>query len=214
MPPSNNGSLQDAGSGAPLPASPKPPPLPEPREGPRTPDPAPAPEGAPRHPAGNMTCPRCKNEIPPGAAYCPRCCGPAPGMPPAPDPAPPAANTLPGTFAWLLALLPLAMWMAILLLGSAIVPDDVPDETADAVADALFWAGALISFGVNWFLLRKEGELLGPIRRREEMGSFMRFGIFCPPVYLCARAAKIDKNLGPAITGTILWFFWWMVVLA
>lgn len=159
-----------------------------------------------------MNCPHCQKEIPSGAAYCPRCGGPAAGIPP--GPASPESVSLPATFAWLLALLPLIMWMVLVLLNLATLPEDVSDETAEAVADTLFWIGAFLSFAVNFFFLRKEGELLAQIRRLGEMRTFMRFGIFCPPVYLCARAAKIDKNLAPAIVGSILVFFWWLIVLA
>ncbi len=177
-------------------------------------NPAPGPETAEdaRHPAGTES--RCKNALPPCVAFCPRCGGSLHGIPPLRDSAPPAADSLPATFAWLLAFLPLILWMLLVLLEVAILPVDIPDETLEGFERVLFWIAALLSFAVNDFLLRKEGELLAQIRRRDEMLAFMHYGIFCPPVYLCARAAKIDKNLAPAIVGTILGFFWWLIVLS
>ena len=146
-----------------------------------------------------MNCPYCNNEVPPGVSNGPSCNGPISGNPVVNNSALVLPIALSSKFAWILALLPDIMWMALILLGVGILPDDVSDETAATVSTVLFWIGVFLSFGLNYHLLEKDGKLLAGEGRCDEMHTFRRVGIVLPLVYLCARAAKIDNNWAYAI---------------
>ena len=161
-----------------------------------------------------MNCPYCNNEVPVGSTHCPSCGGSVANNAPASISASPVKSSIPTTYAWILALLPIIMWMALILIQVGILSDDVSDDTADTLATVVFWIGAFLSFGLNYHLLQRDEKLLAGDPRCEEMRTFRRIGIFFPPVYLCVRAAKIDNHWAYAIVGSILGFLWWLIVLA
>ena len=91
-----------------------------------------------------------------------------------------------------------------------IYPDE--GEPSKSVISAIGTLGDLVIiayFAVNVFFLHKEEKLLAAASRRDEMLLFMRIGMFFSPVYLIARAVKIDKKWAYAVVGTLSAIYWW-----
>lgn len=150
-----------------------------------------------------MNCPYCDNEVPPGVTNCPNCNGPISGNPAVNNPAPVLAVSLSSNYAWILALLPLG---AELLLGLLIAMAEPSTEEGAGVIGIIV---LLAYLGLNFVFLHQDEKLLATANRRDEMLLFMRTGLFFAPVYLVARAAKIDKNWAYAIVGSLTGLYWW-----
>ena len=155
-----------------------------------------------------MNCPYCNNEVPSGTTHCPSCGGSVPDNASSSMPAASVKSSIPATFAWILALLPVLVF-AVQSVPAGMLPEDAPDEAFAVIG----WMAIILYLGVNVFILHKDEKLLAGICRRDEMLVFMRIGMFFAPVYLCARAAKIDRNWAYAMVGSIVGIWWWGIIL-
>lgn len=156
------------------------------------------------NPNGTMNCPYCNSEVPSGITHCPSCGGSVPDNASAGIPDASVKTSIPATFAWILALLPALVFVA-LSVPAGMLPEDASEETFAVIG----WIGLILYLGANCFILHKDEKLLAKIRRRDEMLVFLRIGILFVPAYLCARAAKIDRNWAYAIVGSIIGIWWW-----
>lgn len=152
-----------------------------------------------------MNCPYCNNEVPLGTTHCPSCGGVVPNISPTSIPATTETVAISTKFAWILALLPIAAELLLVVLGGIALVASVSLESLQMIG--LLVLG--LYFVANLFVLHKDEKLLAEAQCREKMLLFMRIGIFFIPVYLCARAAKIDKKWAYAIVGSLGGVYWW-----
>ena len=103
----------------------------------------------------------------------------------------PVKSSIPTTYVWILALLPLLVF-GLLSIPAGMVPEDAPDEVFGAIG----LIALLLTLTGNFFFLQKEGKILAGIQRREEMLVFMRVGIFSPPC-IFAHERRSWTGTGP-----------------
>lgn len=113
-----------------------------------------------------------------------------------------AAGNIPAIFAWLVAGVPM------FVVGVGVLLDGLFDPSTDSGLELLGTIIWVAYFGLNVFFIHKDEKLLEEFGRRDGVLTFMRIGMFVPPVYLIARAAKSDKKWIYAIIGTVVWLSW------